>query len=344
MRIELLNGFTRVNPTDTQNVYSLQGNNRKLARRKRREKRRENRQAMTAPTQMTMARQARSAQRETPGTIAIRKQRQARRQQPRESMAMNRRLTQQQMLMGYDVNYFLKDNALYDDTSLMPVDNALNVALPVGLVAGALKKRKKRKKGIPRAEGQASDSGEVEQTGRERRQARRAKRKSDRRARKIERREDRQDDRRTRRTDRQEARRKRQEQRQAMRLARAQARQDRKLAQTQARQEDNIIKAQARAGATESGQTFGARAGEFLSNVGETAGQLLADNPNVRIGVQEFIEDSTGLRAGALLPGDDFTDDFTADDEFTEKSFFEKYGILLLGAGAVGVYLLTKKK
>ena len=339
MRIELLNGFTRVNPTDTQNVYSLQGDNRKLARRKRRERRRENRQARTAPTQMIMARQA---QRETPGTTAIRKQRQARRQQPRDSMAMNRRLTQQQMLMGYDVNYFLKDNALYDDTNLMPVDTALN--LPVGLVAGALKKRRKKKKGIPRAEGQASESGEVEQTGRERRQARRAKRKSDRRARKIERREDRQGDRRTRRTDRQEARRKRQEQRQAMRLARAQARQDRKLAQTQARQEDNIIKAQARAGATESGQTFGARAGEFLSNVGETAGQLLADNPNVRIGVQEFIEDSTGLRAGALLPGDDFTDDFTADDDFQEKSFFEKYGILLLGAGAVGVYLLTKKK
>ena len=326
MRIELLNGFTRVNPTDTQNVYSLQGKNRKLARRKRREKRRENRQAMPAQAQRTMARQA---QRETPATMAIRKQRQARRQQPRESMAMNRRLTQQQMLMGYDVNYFLRDNALYDDTNLMPVDTALN--LPLGI----LKRKKKRgsQKDIPRVK-----------KGRERRQERREKRRSDREAKKIERREDRQEARRTRRTDRQEAKRTRQEQRQAMRLAKAQAKQDRKLAQTQARQEDNIIKAQAKAGAIESGQTFGARAGEFLSNVGETAGQLLSDNPNLRIGVQEFIEDSTGLRPGALLPGDDFTDDFSAVDVPTEKSFFEKYGILLLGAGAVGVYLLTKKK
>jgi len=339
MKIELLNGFTRVNPQDTKNVYNLEGPRSRKQRRLKKQSRLSARPMIIAksnrpimdPEVMKQRKERRMARRRslsTPGmdpeVIRQRKEkRMARRSmstpdQIRSNFKASRRLNPQQMLMGYDVNYFLKDNALYTDAELLPSD-VENLDI--------LKKLAKRKKsrGIKRASRKAD------------RRQRRADKKQARKDARIERREDRQEARRTRRTDRQEAKRVRQEQRQASKLARTQARQDRKLAQTEARQQDNIIKAQAKADQTASGGTFGAKAGEFLSNIGDTASQFLSQNPQIKAGIFENIEDQTGLMLDPLV------DDPTIPDE--EPSFIEKYKIpLIIGGLGVGAYLFTRKK
>ena len=326
MKIELLNGFTRVNPQDTANVYNLEGRSKGRRIRRRIKKR------PTAETrERMMARASRQAQRmKEPSLVPMRMDKATQRARMEERARVgNKRMNPQQMLRGFDSNYFLKDNAIYSDTELLQFPGA-------GLLAKrALKKRsgKTTPGGVPVAPGQ--------QKGKAGRRARRRLRKLERQGRKDMRRDDRQEARRTKRTDRQEARRKRQEQRQAMRLARSQARQDRKLAQTQARQQDNILKAQAKSDAISSGQTFGQKVGDFFGNVGEGASQLLANNPDLRAGIFENVEDITGVDAGQ------FFDDTQsgADIQDQPQSFFDKYKIpIIIGGLGIGAFLLTRKK
>jgi len=351
MKIELLNGFTRVNPQDTANEFSLEGRKRRgrqaMQKIKGRKKMRL-RQAQNPTRQAVQKTRERAVERNNPQRMSKSR---VNAMAERRARSSSRRLTPQQQVInsynvdgytlnGGDANYFLKDNAIYSDAQLEQMN------FPAGLVAGAIanklgkgKGKKKRSKGIPRADRKA-----------QRKQARadkRADRRQEREDRKQRRVDDRQDARRTRRTDRQEAQRLRQEQRQANKLARQQARQDRKLAQTQARQQDNIIKAEARAGAVESGDTFGQRAGGLFSNLGEGAKNLVSNNPQLRAGIFENIEDITGVDLGQPnTTGRGFEDDqYTFDDNIPEQSFLEKYKIpLLVGGGLIGAYYLTKKK
>jgi flagellar biosynthesis GTPase FlhF len=254
----------------------------------------------------------------------------------------------QQMLMGgFDSNYFLKDNAIYSDTELLQFPGMALLASRATKGKGKIGKLLKRKgKGskagqarsmaIPRIKsreavnvltGERLEQQEPELTRKQKRQSRRDKRREDRRA-----------TRRTRRMDRQEAKRKRQEQRQSMRLARAQARQDRKLAQTEARQQDNIIKAEARAGATESGQTFGQKVGDFFGQAGQGASQALKNLAQSQE-FQDQFQDRTGIDPSFLLS------DQQADITPPEESFFEKNKIpLLIAGGGLAIYLFTRKK
>tara|TARA_Y100001937_G_scaffold128198_1_gene202948 strand:- start:87 stop:1103 length:1017 start_codon:yes stop_codon:yes gene_type:complete len=337
MKIELLNGFTRVNPKDTANVYNLEGRHRSRKMKKRRLMRSlspENRERMQMRAQRM---QARKKQMPLTSIASDKASRRARMEE--RARVGNKRMNPQQMLRGYDVNYNLKDNAIYSDTELLQFPGA-------GLLARRLMKGKKSK-GIPRVAKRGAVNPITGQTieqqvplrGQAKRQARRDKRRADREAKKSTRKQARRDVRRQKRTDRQEARRMRQEQRQQNRLARTQARQDRKLAQTEARQQDNIIKAQAKAGATESGQTFGQKVGDFFGNVGEGAQNLLANNPGLRAGVFENIEDVTGIDPNEFI-------DTKSGEEVTEdQSFFDKYKIpILIGGLGIGAFLLTRKK
>jgi len=416
MKIELLNGFTRVNPQDTANVYNLEGRrSRRMSRKNplvrakqvarsrqsiidpeimeqrkaRRMARRSSRQSMMDPEIMEqrkarrMARRSRrmSAQDLSPEVRemrAERMQRKAERMKQRSlaptgarmskaSMRANledrnrvgmRRMTPQKMVMsgynimsGFDSNYFLKDNAIYSDTELLQFPGA-------GLLARRLMKgkgkQKGRKRGIFRKKQQAQQmptlqprsavnpiTGEtLEQQaplkGKAKRQARRDARRQAREDKKSTRKQARRDARRQRRTDRQEAKRMRQAQRQENRAARVQARQDRKLAQTEARQQDNILKAQAKADAKASGDTFGQKIGDFFGSAGETAGQLLSQNPQLRNLAQDFVEDRTGIDLG---------DDVETRSGVDEQSFIDKYKVpIILGAVGIGAYLYTKKK
>ena len=252
----------------------------------------------------------------------------------------NTRMTPQKMVMsgynimsGFDSNYFLRDNAIYSDTELLQFPGA-------GLLARRLMKgkgkQKGRKRGIFRRKQQAQQMPTLQPRGAvnpitgdicrapagalqisARRDARRQAREDKRSTRKQARR----DARRQRRTDRQEAKRMRQAQRQENRAARVQARQDRKLAQTEARQQDNILKAQAKADAKASGDTFGQKIGDFFGSAGETAGQLLSQNPELRNFAQDFVEDQTGIELG---------DDVETRAGVEEQSFIDKYKVPLI--------------
>ncbi len=337
MKIELLNGFTRVNPQDTQNEFTLEGRKRRgqKAIRKARQKLRQRSSENPTRERIEVSR-SRAVERNNPQRMSKSRVNQM---TERRAKAGTRRLTpQQQVINSYtlngDANYFIKDNAVYSDAQLEQKEMNFPMALVGSVIAGKMGKGKKSK-GIPRAD---------------RKKARKQARIDKRKARRLEREtkkqgrvDDRQEARRTTRTDRQEAKRKRQEQRQQMKLAKQQAKQDRKLAQTTARQQDNIIKAQAKAGAVESGDTFGQRAGSLLSNVGEGAKNLISNNPEARGLVGDFIEDRTGIniggrQAGAGIP---FDDDY---EDFEQESFIEKYKMpLLIGGGLVGAYLLMNK-
>lgn len=338
MKIELLNGFTRVNPKNTANVYNLEGRHRSRKMKKRRLMRSlspENRERMQMRAQRM---QARKKQMPLTSIASDKASRRARMEE--RARVRNKRMNPQQMLRGFDANYTLKDNAIYSDTELLQFPGA-------GLLARRLMKRGKKGKGIPRVATRGAVNPMTGQTieqqaplrGKAKRQARRDKRRADREAKRSTRKQARRDARRQKRTDRQEARRMRQEQRQQNKLARVQARQDRKLAQTEARQQDNIIKAQAKAGATESGQTFGQKVGDFFGNVGEGAQNLLANNPGLRAGVFENIEDVTGIDPNQ------FVTDETGEEVIQDQSFFDKYKIpLLIGGVGIGAFLLTRKK
>ena len=341
MKIELLNGFTRVDPKNTANVYNLEG--RKMRKRRKR-------RSMTPETKQRLANRASRMKKRAQNLplISDSTDRATMRSRAEERARVgNKRMNPQQMLMGgFDSNYFLKDNAIYSDTELLQFPGMALLASRATKGKGKIGKLLKRKgKGskagqarsmaIPRIKsreavnvltGERLEQQEPELTRKQKRQSRRDKRREDRRA-----------TRRTRRMDRQEAKRKRQEQRQAMRLARAQARQDRKLAQTEARQQDNIIKAEARAGATESGQTFGQKVGDFFGQAGQGASQALKNLAQSQE-FQDQFQDRTGIDPSLLL-----SDEQT--EITTNETFFDKYKIpLLIGGGGLALYLFTRKK
>ena len=341
MKIELLNGFTRVNPKNTANVYNLEG--KKMRKRRKR-------RSMTPETKQRIANRASRMKKRAQNLplISDSTDRATMRSRAEERARVgNKRMNPQQMVMsGFDSNYFLKDNAIYSDTELLQFPGMALLASKATKGIGKLAKSKSkgskgarqtaRSMGIPRVEtreavnvltGERLEQQEPELTRKQKRQSRRDKRREDRRA-----------TRRTRRMDRQEAKRKRQEQRQAMRLARAQARQDRKLAQTEARQQDNIIKAEARAGATESGQTFGQKVGDFFGQAGQGASQALKNLAQSQE-FQDQFQDRTGIDPSFLLS------DEQAEITPPEENFFEKNKIpLLIAGGGLAIYLFTRKK
>ena len=357
MKIELLNGFTRVNPTDTQNTFNLEGRDQRRKRKLRRQRRRNTSQLNPQSKARSQARSVKQSIRQSQPSLVTKSRNPSKQEilairSERNRRGNTRRNSQQMLIDGYDANVTLKDNAIYSDSELLQFPGA-------GLLASKLLKggKKKKSKGIPRAKGELSRADQ--------RRKRKGDRKALRRLEKQKRVDDRQDSRRTKRTDRQDAKIKRQQQRQAMKLAKQQAKQDRKLAQTEARQQDNIIKAQAKAGAIASGDTFGARIGDAVGNVGEGAkglysgfgsaigdvGEgakgLLSNNPNLLSKVGDFVSDTTGIEIDDYIPGIDPYDDFDDLDtkSKTDESFISKYKIpLLVGGGLVGVYFLTKGK
>ena len=56
MKIELLNGFTRVNPTDTQNTFNLEGRDQRRKRKLRRQRRKNTSQLSPQSKARTQAR------------------------------------------------------------------------------------------------------------------------------------------------------------------------------------------------------------------------------------------------------------------------------------------------